>query len=147
MGGKTVKITLAETLEDLTKDNFEKFVHHLLDRREEPRIRRSSVEGKNYLGVTDVLVSAFTEAGAPRVVVELLRGIGCNEEAARLGRRPSAGAIVVCALWRRYALYTFSQSACRKKREEKIRFQKNPAANVSHRKRLDGSVLTKHSSS
>lgn len=85
MSSKTVKITLAETLEDLSKNNFEKFVEHLLDRREEPQVRRNSVEGKNYLGVTDVLVSTFTEARAPRVVVELLRQIRCNDEADRLG--------------------------------------------------------------
>uniref|UniRef100_A0A3B4TPB4 Pyrin domain-containing protein n=1 Tax=Seriola dumerili TaxID=41447 RepID=A0A3B4TPB4_SERDU len=84
-GKKTVRIIIADTLEDLSKAKFDKFVHHLLDRREEPRVKCNSVEGKNYLGVTDVLVSTYTETGAPRVVCELLREIRCNDEADRLG--------------------------------------------------------------
>uniref|UniRef100_A0A3B4XJ80 Pyrin domain-containing protein n=1 Tax=Seriola lalandi dorsalis TaxID=1841481 RepID=A0A3B4XJ80_SERLL len=74
-GKKTVRIIIAETLEDLSKAKFDKFVHHLLDRREDPRVKCNSVEGKDYLGVTDVLVSTYTETGAPRVVCELLREI------------------------------------------------------------------------
>lgn len=88
MSGRSVRMTVADTLSDLSKSNFENFVYELLDRREEPRIRRNRVEGKSYLEVTDVLVSTFTEAGAPRVVAELLRQIGCNEEADSFGERP-----------------------------------------------------------
>lgn len=82
---KTIRMALVETLEDLSRQNFEKFCHQLLDRRQEPRVRRSRVEGKNYLDITDVLVSTFTEAGALQVAEQLLRQIGCNEEAQSLG--------------------------------------------------------------
>lgn len=82
---RTIRMALVETLEDLSKQNFEKFCHQLLDRRQEPRVRRNRVEGKNYLDITDVLVSTFTEAGALRVAEEILRQIGCNDEAQSLG--------------------------------------------------------------
>nr|UBR18736.1 apoptosis-associated speck-like protein containing a CARD [Lateolabrax maculatus]WJN24708.1 ASC [Lateolabrax maculatus] len=84
MTSKTIKKALADTLEDLSKEDFAKFRHALLDRREEPRVRRNRVEGKNYLDITDVLVSAFTEAGALDVAAGLLRQIGCSQEADRL---------------------------------------------------------------
>ncbi|KAF3692258.1 Apoptosis-associated speck-like protein containing a CARD PYD and CARD domain-containing protein [Channa argus] len=81
---KTIKLAIADTLEDLSKQDFEKFCHQLLDRREEPRVRRCRVEGKNFLDITDVLVSTFTEAGALRVALEILRRIDCNHEAQSL---------------------------------------------------------------
>lgn len=84
MPPRTVKMSIANTLEDLSKQDFEKFRHQLLDRREQPRVRRNMVEDKNFLDVTDVLVSTFTESGALRVAVEILRQIGCNEEAQTL---------------------------------------------------------------
>ncbi|KAK2844954.1 hypothetical protein Q5P01_011613 [Channa striata] len=86
MAPKTIKSALAETLEDLSKLNFDKFCHQLLDRREEPRVRRNRVEGKNFLDVTDVLVSTFTEAGAVKVAVDILRRIDCNDDAERLAQ-------------------------------------------------------------
>ncbi|KAK2909892.1 hypothetical protein Q8A73_007607 [Channa argus] len=84
---KTIKLAIADTLEDLSKQDFEKFCHQLLDRREEPRVRRCRVEGKNFLDITDVLVSTFTEAGALRVALEILRRIDCNHEAQSLGTK------------------------------------------------------------
>lgn len=80
-----VKAALWGAMEDLTKQDMEKFCHQLLDRREEPRVSRSRVEGKNVCEIVDVLVSTFTEFGALPVVVELLTQIGCNEEAQKLG--------------------------------------------------------------
>ncbi|XP_070768301.1 apoptosis-associated speck-like protein containing a CARD [Enoplosus armatus] len=73
MSPRTIRMALANTLEDLTKQNFDKFCHQLLDRRGEPRVRRNRVENKNFLDITDVLVSTFTESGALQVAVELLR--------------------------------------------------------------------------
>lgn len=72
-------------LEDLSKDNFDKFCHQLLDRREAPRVKRNKVEGKSRLEISDVLVSHFTEEGALRVTVALLKAIGCRNEAEELG--------------------------------------------------------------
>uniref|UniRef100_A0A3Q3IZT6 Pyrin domain-containing protein n=1 Tax=Monopterus albus TaxID=43700 RepID=A0A3Q3IZT6_MONAL len=85
MSHKTIKMALVESLEDLTERDLEKFRHQLLDRREEPRVRRRAVEGKSLLDLTDVLVSTFTEEGALPVVVQILQQIGCNEEAQKLG--------------------------------------------------------------
>ncbi|XP_035528370.1 apoptosis-associated speck-like protein containing a CARD isoform X1 [Morone saxatilis] len=82
---KTIKKILTDTLEDLSDKDFDKFRRQLVDRREEPRVRRGKVEGKNYLDVTDVLVSTFTETGAVAVVLELLKQIDCHEDARRLG--------------------------------------------------------------
>uniref|UniRef100_UPI0037E947F6 apoptosis-associated speck-like protein containing a CARD n=1 Tax=Semicossyphus pulcher TaxID=241346 RepID=UPI0037E947F6 len=107
MAPKTIKGALVEMLEDLSTQNFDKFRSELLDRREEPRVRRNKVEGKNVLEIADVLVSTFTEAKAPGVALELLKQICCHEDADRLVKvisglssppgsseaaRPSAGA-------------------------------------------------------
>ncbi|TKS82473.1 CARD PYD and [Collichthys lucidus] len=81
---RTVKSALVDTLEDLTQQNFAKFCHRLLDRREDPRVRRNRVEGKGVLEIVDVLVSRFTESGALEVALDILRQIGCNEEARTL---------------------------------------------------------------
>lgn len=88
MPPNTIRKALADTLEDLSKRNFEKFCHELLDRRDEPRIRRNRLEGKNYLDVVDVLVCTFTESKALQVTVETLRQIDCNEDADALGEIP-----------------------------------------------------------
>uniref|UniRef100_A0A671VE10 Pyrin domain-containing protein n=1 Tax=Sparus aurata TaxID=8175 RepID=A0A671VE10_SPAAU len=85
MPPNTIRKALADTLEDLSKRDFEKFCHEILDRREEPRIRRNRLEGKNYLDVVDVLVCTFTESKALQVTVETLRQIDCNEDADALG--------------------------------------------------------------
>ncbi|MEQ2233979.1 hypothetical protein ILYODFUR_027261 [Ilyodon furcidens] len=84
MSRRSIKLLLADTLEDLSNQNFEKFYYHLLDRRQEPRVGRSKVEGKTRLEIVDVLVSTFTEEGAVGVTEEILREIGCNSEAETL---------------------------------------------------------------
>ncbi|XP_026039743.1 apoptosis-associated speck-like protein containing a CARD isoform X2 [Astatotilapia calliptera] len=81
---KTIKSAVSDTLDDLTKVDFEKFCHQLLDRREPPRVKRNKVEDKSRLQVTDALVSIFTEEGALRVTLEILKQIGCSEEAKEL---------------------------------------------------------------
>ncbi|XP_074539975.1 apoptosis-associated speck-like protein containing a CARD [Halichoeres trimaculatus] len=86
MPRKTIKKALWDALEDLSKEDFDKFRHHLLDRRAEPRVRRNRVEGKNFLEIVDVLVSTFSESGAVSVTLELLTTIGCNREAESLAR-------------------------------------------------------------
>uniref|UniRef100_A0A3Q3RZG0 Pyrin domain-containing protein n=1 Tax=Mastacembelus armatus TaxID=205130 RepID=A0A3Q3RZG0_9TELE len=85
MPRRTIKTILMETLEDLSDPNFAKFRHQLMDRRAEPRIRRKAVEGKSCLEIADVMVSTFTEAKVVGVAEEILRDIGCNQEADALG--------------------------------------------------------------
>ncbi|XP_071376432.1 uncharacterized protein [Centroberyx affinis] len=78
---KTIKSCVLDMLEDLGETQLRKFRTRLLDRREEPRIKRSAVEKKDIYDISDVLVSTFTEPGALKVSLEILRDIGCNEEA------------------------------------------------------------------
>ncbi|KAM8826541.1 apoptosis-associated speck-like protein containing a CARD [Synchiropus picturatus] len=89
-----ISVAISEALEDLSEENFQKFCHRLLARKEAPVVRRKQVEKKSYLEVTDVLVSTFTEAGALTVCVEILTAIGCNNEAQSLVKAtngPAAG--------------------------------------------------------
>lgn len=74
-----------EGLKGLSKDNLAKFIFHLRDRRDEPRVTWGDVDGKSVGEIADMLVSKFTEPGAVAVTLEKLREINCNEEAARLG--------------------------------------------------------------
>ncbi|KAG7216559.1 hypothetical protein INR49_002046 [Caranx melampygus] len=43
------------------KEKLAEFVEELLDRKEEPRVRRNAVDGESYLVVTNVLVSLYRE--------------------------------------------------------------------------------------
>ncbi|XP_073334845.1 lysozyme g-like [Pagrus major] len=78
MPPKTAKSLIKDTLEDLSRDDFKAFCSEILDRRDEPRIRKSAVEDKSRLEVVDVLVKTFTESKAVEVVVKMLENIGCN---------------------------------------------------------------------
>ncbi|XP_042280651.1 uncharacterized protein LOC121906049 [Thunnus maccoyii] len=86
----TIKLAISDTLKDLSKSELDTFIFHLRDRREEPLIRRSSLEGKNLHEVTDLLVSTFTELGAKKVTMEILRQINCNEQAEKLDSKTKA---------------------------------------------------------
>ncbi|XP_071386062.1 uncharacterized protein [Centroberyx affinis] len=90
MSRNTIKSALIDILEDLRESQLRKFCSKLLDRREEPRVRRRSVENKDVYDISDVLVSTFRESGALAVSTEILRDIGCNEEAERLDSRTKA---------------------------------------------------------
>uniref|UniRef100_A0A7N8X2I7 PYD and CARD domain containing n=1 Tax=Mastacembelus armatus TaxID=205130 RepID=A0A7N8X2I7_9TELE len=81
MASRTIKAALADVLENLSEENFKKFCHHLMDLRAGPRIRRTAVEGKSCLEVADVMVSTFTEVKVVGVAEEILRDIGCTQEA------------------------------------------------------------------
>uniref|UniRef100_A0A8C6KX44 PYD and CARD domain containing n=1 Tax=Nothobranchius furzeri TaxID=105023 RepID=A0A8C6KX44_NOTFU len=87
MAPKTPKRILWSALENLSKENFEKFCHALVDRPQDPRVRRNRVEGKNFLDVADVMISTFTGIEALKVTEEILRDIGCSEDADELGKR------------------------------------------------------------
>uniref|UniRef100_G3PFE4 ETS1-related protein n=1 Tax=Gasterosteus aculeatus aculeatus TaxID=481459 RepID=G3PFE4_GASAC len=89
MTARSIRVTLADMLDDLPGKNFDDFVDQLLDCGEEPRVRRNRVEGKSRLEVVDVLVSTFTETGAVRVSVEVLKQINCHEQANKLVKETS----------------------------------------------------------
>ncbi|KAM4568376.1 NACHT, LRR and PYD domains-containing protein 1b allele 5-like [Fundulus diaphanus] len=84
MARRSIKMLLADSLENLSVQNFQKFCFALVDRRGEPRVSRCRVEGKSRLEVVDVLTSTFTENRAVMVAVELLKDINCNLEAETL---------------------------------------------------------------
>lgn len=86
MPPKTIKKAIKDVLENLGKDDMNKFRSALVDRREEPRVPVSRVEGRDYLGITDVLVSTFTEKKAVRVTMELLEEIKCLNQAEEFGK-------------------------------------------------------------
>lgn len=78
---KTVKVVIADALADLTPEEMERFRLHLLERRGPPRLRRSQVDKKTYLELSDLLVNTFTQQKSIEVILELLRDIGCNSVA------------------------------------------------------------------
>uniref|UniRef100_A0A667X495 PYD and CARD domain containing n=1 Tax=Myripristis murdjan TaxID=586833 RepID=A0A667X495_9TELE len=88
MPPKATKAAIQDALEDLPEKKLKKFCMVLLDRRGEPRVKTSAVEGKDCITIAQVLVSTFTELGALQITLELLREIDCNEEAERLGELP-----------------------------------------------------------
>ncbi|KAM9806145.1 apoptosis-associated speck-like protein containing a CARD isoform 2-T2 [Syngnathus typhle] len=74
-----------EVLEDLSKEDFKKFCDALVHRRGDQKVSKNKVQDKDYIDVTNVLVSIFTVDGTPAVVAELLKKIGLNNEANDLG--------------------------------------------------------------
>ncbi|XP_029928059.1 caspase-13-like [Myripristis murdjan] len=88
MTTKSARLAIKDALEDLTEKKLKKFRAALLDRRGEPRVKTNAVDGKDLLTITDVLVSTFTASRALQVTVELLKEIGCNDEAQRLEMPP-----------------------------------------------------------
>lgn len=81
----TIKQAVVDALDDLTGEDFLRFLHQLKDRREEPRVRRRAVDGKSAPEVADLMVSVFTERGAARVAVDTLRQMNRNDVAEELG--------------------------------------------------------------
>nr|XP_020444269.1 uncharacterized protein LOC109953190 isoform X2 [Monopterus albus] len=84
---RTIEAAILEVLEDLSKNDFDRFCHRLRDRRE---VLSVDVEGKNRLEITDLVVSASTKSQAPKVAMEVLRQINCNEMAERLDSKTKA---------------------------------------------------------
>lgn len=72
-------------LEDLDEKQRKKFCAAILDRREEPRVRRAALENKDIVDITDALVTHFTESGAKEVALQTLREIGCNAQRESFG--------------------------------------------------------------
>ncbi|XP_042341205.1 lysozyme g-like [Plectropomus leopardus] len=85
MPPKPVKRAMEDALKNLGEDDVKRFCSAILDRTEEPRVRKADLEGKNRREIVDILVQFHTEAKAEKVVVETLGEIGCNEVKRRLG--------------------------------------------------------------
>ncbi|XP_077453939.1 apoptosis-associated speck-like protein containing a CARD [Stigmatopora argus] len=81
------KKIILQSLENLSKEDYESFCETLVDREGERRVLQSRVEGRSRSQVTNALVSTFTEAGAPAIVYEILESIGCGEQASKLNIR------------------------------------------------------------
>ncbi|XP_077415793.1 apoptosis-associated speck-like protein containing a CARD [Vanacampus margaritifer] len=78
------KMAIMNSLENLSTANLSKFCSALVDRGGEQEVPLNKVENKDITIITNVLVSTFTEDGAPAVVIELLNDIQCRNEAKKL---------------------------------------------------------------
>uniref|UniRef100_A0AAV2MFD0 LisH domain-containing protein n=1 Tax=Knipowitschia caucasica TaxID=637954 RepID=A0AAV2MFD0_KNICA len=75
-----------DALNDLSSDQLASFRTALRERRGDgPRVRRTDVEDKSPLQLSELLVQTFLEDGAVRVTEQLLRDIDCMQTAAELG--------------------------------------------------------------
>ena len=72
-------------LDNLYKEQLEEFSSALLDRKEEPRVKRKDLENKSRVAVAEVLVATYTESRAIQVALDILREIKCNEQREILG--------------------------------------------------------------
>ncbi|TNN29773.1 hypothetical protein EYF80_060079 [Liparis tanakae] len=109
MSPRTIRMALADTMEDLTAENFDRFRHRLLDYKGKAQsVRRVQVEGKTRLQVVDVLVSTFTEPGAVRVAVKLLRQIHHSDLWRTVGAM-TRGSLV--SYWTNYPTSIYFQTA------------------------------------
>ncbi|KAH1171361.1 hypothetical protein KIL84_006979 [Mauremys mutica] len=85
---KTLKDALQEVLDELGKEDFERFKAKLNNLPEVPqgcnRIPKGKLEEANRLAVCDLIVNYYTTAGALPVAMGVLRGINQNELAIKL---------------------------------------------------------------
>ncbi|XP_007239273.3 caspase a isoform X1 [Astyanax mexicanus] len=89
---KTIQDHLVNALDDLTTDKLKKFKNKLVDRKQEPRVRRSDVEKVEYTTeLVDLLIDTYTTRTAVQVALEVLRTIGCNQVAQNLEAATGGG--------------------------------------------------------
>ncbi|KAM4579883.1 uncharacterized protein PAE49_004980 isoform 2-T2 [Odontesthes bonariensis] len=81
MSGASMREFMEHAVNSLSKDNFERFRHELVKRKQEPRVVLNRVEEKPRWKVVEVMISTFLEAEAFEVTKELLRKIRCCQEA------------------------------------------------------------------
>ncbi|XP_056332047.1 apoptosis-associated speck-like protein containing a CARD isoform X2 [Danio aesculapii] len=94
---ESIKEHLQEAFEDLGADNLRRFKSKLGDRRQGPRVSKSTIEKlKDEIDLADLMVNTFTSKDAVSVTVEILRAIKCNAVADDLlkntGQSESQGA-------------------------------------------------------
>ena len=82
MAPPTIRTAIKNCLKDLTAGELEEFKDALIAEKGVPT---SSVEGKNFLVVTRVIDTTFSDE-ALKVVIELLNDIGCKKKADALGK-------------------------------------------------------------
>ncbi|XP_033985183.1 lysozyme g-like [Trematomus bernacchii] len=89
MAPKTVTQALKNMLDNLYKEQLEEFSSALLDRKEEPRVKRKDLEDKSRVAVAEVLVATYTESRAIQVALDILKEIKCNEQREILAKEAS----------------------------------------------------------
>ncbi|XP_041843855.1 uncharacterized protein LOC121641650 isoform X2 [Melanotaenia boesemani] len=86
MPPKSIRECLDGILGSLSQENFDRFVHKLVQRQQEPRVLLNKVEGKRDWEVVEVMIQTFTENTAVDVAMELLEEIDLTSEAEELGK-------------------------------------------------------------
>ncbi|KAK5865905.1 hypothetical protein PBY51_020137 [Eleginops maclovinus] len=86
---RTVTCALKDMLYSLSKMQMEEFSSALLDRKEEPSVKRKDLEDKSRVEVADVLVTIFTESRAIQVALQTLDDIKCNAQREKLAKEVS----------------------------------------------------------
>ncbi|CAM5148438.1 unnamed protein product, partial [Natator depressus] len=85
---KTLKDALQEALDELGKEEFERFKSELNNLPEVPqgcsRIPKGKLEEANCLAVCDLIVNYYTTGAALQVAMNVLRGISHNDLVAKL---------------------------------------------------------------
>ena len=86
---KTTRHVLEDSLEDLDEKQMKKFYARLVDpEQEEPRVKKGAVgDPTDRVCVVNAIVGTYTEAGAGRKAVEILREINCNDIAKSLEKK------------------------------------------------------------
>lgn len=90
---KSIKDHLQDALSNIGADNLRRFQSRLVDRKQEPRVRKSTIEKlKDEIDLVDLLVNTFT-SDAVSVTVDILRGIKCNAVAEELLENTGQGGV------------------------------------------------------
>lgn len=90
---KSIKDHLQDALSNIGADNLRRFQSRLGDRKQEPRVRKSTIEKlKDEIDLVDLLVNTFT-SDAVSVTVDILRGIKCNAVAEELLENTGQGGV------------------------------------------------------
>lgn len=84
MDCQSVKQVLVDMLLDLSKEHYSSFLHRLLDRTDEPKVKRCMVEGKDHLEMAEFLISFYCIERAVEVAAQTLNAIGCNYQAQKI---------------------------------------------------------------
>ncbi|KAL7835783.1 hypothetical protein SRHO_G00281300 [Serrasalmus rhombeus] len=87
---KSAMDVLLDVLEDLTEQQFKRFIDKLIDSRQEPRVRRGAVDKKDRLDVARIMIDTYTEKRALAVAVDLLKSVKLNQSAEDLEEAAAA---------------------------------------------------------
>ncbi|XP_056332175.1 caspase a [Danio aesculapii] len=91
---KSIKDHLQDAFSDIGADNIRRFQSRLGDRKQEPRVRKSTIEKlKDEIDLADLMVNTFTSRDAVSVTVDILRAIKCNAVAEELLENTRQGGV------------------------------------------------------